>query len=88
MEHPGVADSTTCQRTRAPSPGQRHEPTTQTLAKPGWFLSPPWVEIGAAERAASGERAYALAAAGANMRADRTHAAIKQHADMQPITCV
>jgi hypothetical protein len=86
MEQPGVADSTTCQRTPAPSPGHRHEPTPQTLAKAGWSLSPPRIEIGAAERAAGGERAHALPAAGANMRADGTHAAIKQHADMQPIT--
>jgi len=86
MEQPGVADSTTRQRTPAPSLGQRHEPPPQTLAKAGWFLSPPRIEIGAAERAAGGERAYALAAAGANMRADGTHAAIKQQADMQPLT--
>ncbi len=37
------------------------------LAESGWTLTAARIEIGAAERATGGERAYALATAGADM---------------------
>jgi hypothetical protein len=43
------------------------------LAKSRWTLTAARIEIGAAERATGGERAYALAAAGADMRPIRCH---------------
>jgi hypothetical protein len=48
-------------------PAERVEATPQTVAESGWALAAARIEIGAAERAARGERTHALTAGAANM---------------------
>jgi hypothetical protein len=55
------------------SPTERGEPTLQNLAEGGRTLTAARIEIGATERAPGGERAYALTATGADMRATGCH---------------
>lgn len=64
-------------------PAERGEPTPQTLAKRGPALAAARIEIGAAERAAGGERAHAFTAIGADMGAIECHTNSKQHAHMR-----
>jgi hypothetical protein len=50
-----------------PTPAERVEASPQTVAEGGQALTAARIEIGAAERAARGERTHALTAVGTNM---------------------